>query len=80
MSTKSKASVWIVWKEGRGIDMIILIQSVTIQFSRLFFFFFDKLRIRCDRAMLLQSVSSIFRCDRLLLQAASGTTKCDRLY
>ena len=30
--------------------------------------------------MLLQSVSSITKCDKLLLQSASGITKCDRLY
>ena len=30
--------------------------------------------------MLLQSVSGITKCDKLLLQSASGITKCDRLY
>ena len=51
--------------------MIILLQSVTIQFRRLFWhILYYKVR---------QS-NFITKCDRLLLQSASGITKCDRLY
>ena len=51
--------------------MIILLQSVTIQFRRLFWHIsYYKVR---------QS-NFITKCDRLLLQSASGITKCDRLY
>ena len=51
--------------------MIILLQSVTIQFCRLFWhILYYKVR---------QS-NFITKCDRLLLQSASGITKCDRLY
>ena len=65
--------------------MIILLQSVTIQFRRLFWHIsYYKVRqsnfiTKCDR-LLLQSASGITKCDRLLLQRASGITKCDRLY
>ena len=65
--------------------MIILLQSVTNQFSRLFWHISyykvwqsDFIR-KCDR-LLLQSASGITKCDRLLLQSVSGITKCDRLY
>ena len=51
--------------------MIILLQSVTIQFCRLFWhILYYKVR---------QS-NFITKCDRLLLQSASAITKCDRLY
>ena len=51
--------------------MIILLQSVTIQFGRLFSHIsYDKLR---------QS-NFIIKCDRLLLQSASGTAKSNRIY
>ena len=51
--------------------MIILFQSVTIQFCRLFWhILYYKVR---------QS-NFITKCDRLLLQSASAITKCDRLY
>ena len=54
--------------------MIILLQSVTIQFRK---FFFDIFRpTKCGKV----SASGITKCDRLLLQSASGITKCDRLY
>ena len=65
--------------------MIILLQSVTIQFCRLFWHIsYCKVRqsnfiTKCDR-LLLQSASGLAKCDRLLLQSASGITKCDRLY
>ena len=65
--------------------MIILLQSVAIQFRRLFWnILYYKVRqsnfiTKCDR-LLLQSASSITKCDRLLLQSVSGITKCDRLY
>ena len=50
--------------------MIILLQSVTTKFRRLF----GILRItKSSNVVLLQNVS-------LLLKSASGTTKCDRLY
>ena len=64
--------------------MIILLQTVTMQFRRLFWHIsYYKVRqsnfiTKCDR-LLLQSVSGITKCDRLLLQSASGITKCDRL-
>ena len=51
--------------------MIILLQSVTIQFRRLYWHIsYNKMR---------QS-NFITKCDKLLLQSASGITKCDRLY
>ena len=51
--------------------MIILLQSVRIQFRRLFWHIsYYKVR---------QS-NFITKCDRLLLQSALGITKCDRLY
>ena len=71
--------------------MIILLQSVTIQFRRLF----DIFRItKCRKVILLQGVTgcyykvrqvlqSVTDCyDKVLqvLQSASGITKCDRLY
>ena len=65
--------------------MIILLQSVTIQFRRLFWHIsYYKVRqsnfiTKCDR-LLLQSASGITKCDRLLLQSVSGITKCARLY
>ena len=65
--------------------MIILLQSLTVQFRRLFWHFsYDKVResnfnTKHDR-LLLQSVSGITKCDRLLLQSGSGITKCDKLY
>ena len=55
--------------------MIILLQSMTIQFRRLFRHNFIT---KCDR-LLLQSESGITKCDRLLLQSTPGITKCDRL-
>ena len=65
--------------------MIILLQSVTIQFRR-FFLYISYYKVRqsnfitkCDR-LLLQSASGITKCDRLLLQSVSGVSKCDRLY
>ena len=65
--------------------MIILLQSVTIQFRRLFrHISYYKMRqsnfITKDDRLLLQGASGITKCDRLLLQSASGVTKCDRLY
>ena len=65
--------------------MIILLQSVTVQFRRLFWHIsYYKVRqmnfiIKCDR-LLLQNASGIAKCDRLLLKSASGITKCDRVY
>ena len=62
--------------------MIILLQSVTIQFRRLFWHIsYYKVRqsnfiTKCDR-LLLQSASGITKCDRLLLQSVSGITKYD---
>ena len=51
--------------------MIILLQSVTIQFHRLFW--------HISYYKVLQ-INFITKCDRLLLQSASGIAKCDRLY
>ena len=65
--------------------MIILLQSVTVQFRRLFWHIsYYKVHqinfiIKCDK-LLLQNASGIAKCDRLLLQSASGVTKCDRVY
>ena len=65
--------------------MIILLQSLTVQFNRLFsHFLYDKVQqinfiTKHDR-LLLQSASGITKCDRLLLQSGSGITKCDKLY
>ena len=65
--------------------MIILLQSVTMQFRRLFWHvLYHKVRqsnfiTKCDR-LLLQGASGITKCDRLSLQNASGITKCDTLY
>ena len=65
--------------------MITLLQSVAIQFHRVFWkISYYKLRqsnfiTKCDR-LLTQSASGITKCDRLLLQSALGTTKYDRLY
>ena len=65
--------------------MIILLQSVTIQFRMLFWHISyykvwqSNFITKCDR-LLLQSASGITKCERLLLQSASGITKCDRPY
>ena len=65
--------------------MIILLQSVTNQFRRLFgHISYYKVRqsnfiTKCDR-LLLQSASGITKYERLLLQSASGITKCDSYY
>ena len=50
--------------------MIILLQSVTTQFLRLF----------CHIWYCKKQQKIIIKCERLLLQSASGITKCDRLY
>ena len=65
--------------------MIILLQSVTIQFRMLFWYISyykvwqSNFITKCDR-LLLQSASGIIKCERLLLQSASGITKCDSYY
>ena len=51
--------------------MIILLQSVTTQFRRLFWHI-----SYCKK----QKSNFITKCDRLLLQSASGITKCDKVY
>ena len=65
-------------------DMIILMQSVTIQFRRFFWY----IRItKCDKAIFLQSATACYykvsqllqKYDRLLLQSVLGITKYDRL-
>ena len=51
--------------------MLVLLQSVTVDFRRLFsHILYYKVRQN----------NFITKCDRLLLQSASGITKCDRLY
>ena len=55
----------------RRMHMIILLQSVTIQFRRLFW--------HISHYKKRQS-NFITKCDRLLLQNASGITNCDRPY
>ena len=65
--------IWsvLIFNVGRRIHMIILLQSVTVQFRRLFWHIsYYKVR----------QINFITKCDRLLLQSASGITKCDRLY
>ena len=75
----------LIFNVRKRIHMTILLQSVTIQFRRLFWHIsYYKVRQRtfitkCDR-LLQQSMSCITRSDRLLLRSASGITKCDRLY
>ena len=65
--------------------MIILLQSVTTQFRRLFCHIsYCKVQqsnfiTKCD-GLLLQSASVIAKCGRLLLQNASGITKRDSYY
>ena len=77
-------SVLIFKVRRRRIPMVILLESVTTQFRRLFWHIsYYKLHqsnfiAKCDR-LLLQSAPSIKKCDRLLLQSTSGITKCDRL-
>ena len=82
-----EVEIWsiLIFNVRRRIHMIILLQSVTIQFCRLFWHIsYYKVRqsnfiTKFDR-LLLQIASGITKCDRLLLQSASGITKCDRLY
>ena len=82
-----EVEIWsiLIFNVRRRIHMMILLQSVIIQFCRLFWHIsYYKVRqsnfiTKCDR-LLLQSASGITKCDRLLLQIASGITKCDRLY
>ena len=65
--------------------MIILLQSVTFQFHRLFWqTSYQKVRqsnfiTKSDR-LFLKSASGITKCDRLLLQSVSGIKKCDSYY
>ena len=69
-----EVEIWytLVSNVRRRIRMIItLLQSVTMQFRRLFWHIsYYKIRQR----------NFITKCDRLLLQSVSGITKCDRLY
>ena len=75
----------LIFNVRRRIHMIILLQSVTIQICRLFWYiFYYKVRqsnfvTKCDR-LSLQSGSGITKCDRLVLQSASGITRCGRIY
>ena len=81
-----KVEIWsiLISNVRTGIHMIILLQSVTIQFRRLFWHILyykvwqSNFITKYDR-LLLQSASGITKCDRLLLQSASGIIKCDRL-
>ena len=59
--------------------MIILLQSVTIQFRRLFF---DIFRItKCGKVVLLQSVTDCYYKVRQVLQSVTDfITKCVRYY
>ena len=65
--------------------MIVLLQSVTMQFRRLFWHIsYYKVRQsnlikKCDR-LLLQSASGIYKVWQTLLQSASGITKCGGYY
>ena len=65
--------------------MIILLQSVAIQFRGVFLHIsYYKVRqsnfiTEYDR-LLLQSASCTTKCDRLLLQSAPGIIKCDSYY
>ena len=65
--------------------MIILLQSVTVQFRRPFchISYYKALQsnfiTKCD-SLLIQSAAGITKCDRLLLQCASSITQSGRLY
>ena len=82
-----EVEIWsiLIFNVRIGIHMIILLQSVTVQFRRLFWHIsYYKVRqsnfiTKCDR-LLLQSVSGVTKCDRMLLQSASGIIKCDSYY
>ena len=82
-----EVEIWsiLIFNVRIGIHMIILLQSVTVQFRKLFWHIsYYKVRqsnfiTKCDR-LLLQSVSGVTKCDRLLLQSASGIIKCDSYY
>ena len=68
-----EVEIWsiLIFNVRRRIHMIILLQSLTIQFRRLFrHIFYYKWR----------QGNFITKCYRLLLQSTSGITKCDRLY
>ena len=81
-----EVEIWsiIIFNVRRRIHMIIL-QSVTIQFRRLFWHISyyrvwqSNFSAHCDK-LLSQSASSITKCDRLLLQSAWGITKWDSYY
>ena len=77
--------IWsvLIFNVRKGIHMLILLQSVTIQFCKRFWHIShykvqSNFITKCDR-LLLQSASDITKCDRLLLQSALDITKCDRL-
>ena len=68
-----EVEIWsiLLFNVRRRIHMIILLQSVTVQFRRLFWhILYYK----------VQKSNCITKRDRLLLQSASGITKFDRLY
>ena len=71
--------MYIVRKADRR--MIILLQTVAIQFHRFFTYILlqDNFFTKCD-SLILQSVLSTTKCDRLLLQSTSGILKQNRSY
>ena len=64
-----EVEIWhiLIFNVTRRIYMIILLQSVTVQFRRLFW------HISCYK---VQQSNFVTKCDRLLLQSASGIKKC----
>ena len=68
-----EVEIWyiLIFDVRRRIHIIILLQSVAMQFCRLLW--------HISHYKVRQS-NFITKCDRLLLQSASGITKCDRLY
>ena len=82
-----EVEIWsvLIFNVTRRVHMIILLQSMTVQFRRLFWHIsYYKVR----QSNLLQTVKDCYykacqvlpKCDRLLLQSVSSITKCDRLF
>ena len=78
-----EVEIWsiFIFNVKRKIQIVILLRSVIIQFSRLFLYISY---YKIGKVVLLQSVTDcvqivlgITKCDRLSLQSASGITKCD---
>ena len=80
----AEVEIWsiLIFNVRRRIHMIILLQSMTVHYRRLFWHIsYYKVRksnfiTKRDR-LLLQSASGIAKYDRMLLQSASDIAKCD---